>query len=158
VPEAGRDAVQAEGVACYEIFIGGMLDLTDNVIDGVTVTPPEVVCHDEPDPYLVVAADKGTAAFSDIANALSERYGFWLHDAFASGGSVGYNHKRMAITARGAWVAVQRHFRERGVDVQQDPVSVIGYRRHVGRRVRQRHAVLAQHPARGCLRSPAHLR
>lgn len=124
--EAGRDAVQTEGVGCYEIFISGLLDLTDNVIDGATVAPPEVVCHDEPDPYLVVAADKGTAAFSDIANALSERYGFWLHDAFASGGSVGYNHKRMAITARGAWVAVQRHFRERGVDVQQDPVSVIG--------------------------------
>ena len=124
--EAGRDALQAEGIACYEIFIAGMLDLTDNIVDGATVRPSEVVCHDAPDPYLVVAADKGTAAFSDIANALSTRYGFWLHDAFASGGSVGYSHKKLGITARGAWVAVQRHFRELGVDVQHDPVRVIG--------------------------------
>ncbi len=125
-PEAGRDAVQAEGVACYEIFVQGLLDVSDNVVDGTVVRPPEVVCHDAPDPYLVVAADKGTAAFSDIANAISDRYGFWLRDAFASGGSVGYDHKKMAITARGAWVAVQRHFRERGVDVQRDPVTVVG--------------------------------
>ena len=125
-PGMGRDAVQAEGLACYETFVSCLLDLTDNVVSGVPVAPPEVVCHDEPDPYLVVAADKGTAAFSDAANAVSARYGFWLHDAFASGGSVGYNHKEMGITARGAWIAAQRHFRELGIDVQRDPVRVIG--------------------------------
>ena len=85
-----------------------------------------MICHDEPDPYLVVAADKGTASFSDIANEISARYGFWLRDAFASGGSVGYDHKKMAITARGAWISVQRHFRERGIDVQTQPVTVVG--------------------------------
>ncbi len=125
-PEAGREAVQAEGVACYRIFVQGLLDLTDNIVDGATVAPAQVVCHDEPDPYLVVAADKGTASFSDVANELSARYGFWLRDAFASGGSVGYDHKKMAITARGAWISVQRHFRERGIDVQAQPVSVAG--------------------------------
>lgn len=123
---AARDAIQAEGVACYRMFIQGMLDLTDNVVGGDVVPPAGVVCHDAPDPYLVVAADKGTAGFSDIANEISDRYGFWLRDAFASGGSVGYNHKTMAITARGAWVAVQRHFRERGTDVQNDPLTVVG--------------------------------
>ncbi len=125
-PDATREAVQAEGVACYEIFVQGLLDLTDNLVDGNTVAPPAVVCHDDPDPYLVVAADKGTASFSDIANAISARYDFWLRDAFASGGSVGYDHKKMAITARGAWVSVQRHFRERDLDVQQSEFSVVG--------------------------------
>ncbi len=125
-PDAPREAVQAEGVACYRVFVQGLLDLTDNIVDGATVAPPQVVCHDEPDPYLVVAADKGTASFSDIANELSARYGFWLRDAFASGGSVGYDHKKMAITARGAWISVQRHFRERGIDVQAQPVTVVG--------------------------------
>ena len=125
-PDAGREAVQAEGVACYRIFVQGLLDLTDNVVEGAIVPPPGVVCHDEPDPYLVVAADKGTASFSDIANELSARYRFWLRDAFASGGSVGYDHKKMAITARGAWISVQRHFRERGIDVQTQPVTVVG--------------------------------
>jgi glutamate dehydrogenase len=124
--DMGRDQVQAEGTACYELFVQGLLDLTDNVVEGRTVPPPQVVCHDEPDPYLVVAADKGTASFSDTANAISARYGFWLRDAFASGGSVGYDHKKMAITARGAWVSVQRHFRELGVDVQATPFTVVG--------------------------------
>ncbi|MBP6381096.1 MAG: NAD-glutamate dehydrogenase, partial [Pseudomonadales bacterium] len=125
-PDAGREAVQAEAVACYRIFVQGLLDLTDNVVEGTIVRPPGVVCHDDADPYLVVAADKGTASFSDIANEISARYGFWLRDAFASGGSVGYDHKKMAITARGAWISVQRHFRERGIDVQTQPVTVVG--------------------------------
>src|SRR5690606_27881019 len=113
LPDASdRDAWLAEGVACYKTFISGLLDVTDNM-DGTTVVPPEgVVRHDGDDAYLVVAADKGTAQFSDIANGLAKDYGFWLGDAFASGGSVGYDHKGMGITARGAWVSVQRHFRE----------------------------------------------
>ncbi|MEJ5865758.1 NAD-glutamate dehydrogenase [Pseudomonas farsensis] len=122
----GRDEIAAEGVACYRIFISGLLDITDNLKDGGVVPPANVVRHDDDDPYLVVAADKGTATFSDIANGIAIDYGFWLGDAFASGGSAGYDHKKMGITARGAWVGVQRHFRERGVNVQQDPVTVIG--------------------------------
>jgi len=122
----GRDAVQAEGIACYRLFISGLLDVTDNLKDGQILPPPDVVRHDNDDPYLVVAADKGTASFSDIANGIAADYGFWLGDAFASGGSVGYDHKGMGITARGAWVSVQRHFRERGIDVQSDPFTVIG--------------------------------
>jgi len=125
-PDAPREEVQAEGEACYRLFVQGLLDLTDNVRAGAPVPPADVVCHDDPDPYLVVAADKGTASFSDLANEISARYGFWLRDAFASGGSVGYDHKKMAITARGAWVSVQRHFRERAVDVQRDPLTVVG--------------------------------
>ncbi|CAD5378683.1 NAD-specific glutamate dehydrogenase [Pseudomonas sp. OF001] len=121
-----RDEIQAEAIACYRIFVSGLLDLTDNLVEGGVVPPPGVVRHDEDDPYLVVAADKGTATFSDIANALSADYGFWLGDAFASGGSAGYDHKGMGITARGAWVGVQRHFRERGIDVQRDPITVVG--------------------------------
>ena len=124
--EAGRDAVQQEGIACYRIFIKGLLDVTDNLVDGQVVPPAQVIRHDEDDYYLVVAADKGTATFSDIANGIAAEYGFWMGDAFASGGSVGYDHKGMAITARGAWISVQRHFRELGVDVQKDPVTVIG--------------------------------
>ena len=121
-----RDEVMAEGIACYRIFISGLLDITDNLKDGAVVPPGNVVRHDADDPYLVVAADKGTATFSDTANGIAAEYGFWLGDAFASGGSAGYDHKGMGITARGAWVGVQRHFRERGIDVQRDPVTVIG--------------------------------
>ena len=121
-----RDEIQAEGIACYRIFISGLLDITDNLKEGGVVPPVNVVRHDDDDPYLVVAADKGTATFSDIANGIAIDYGFWLGDAFASGGSAGYDHKKMGITARGAWVGVQRHFRERGINVQQDPITVIG--------------------------------
>ncbi len=122
-----RDAWLAEGTEAYKVFIRALLSLTDNYApDGSTVPPPHVVCHDAPDPYLVVAADKGTATFSDTANAIALDHGFWLGDAFASGGRVGYDHKAMAITARGAWISVQRHFREMGVDVQRDAVTVVG--------------------------------
>jgi glutamate dehydrogenase len=127
LPQSGnRDEIQAEAIACYRLFISGLLDITDNIQEGQVVPPTNVVRHDGDDPYLVVAADKGTASFSDIANALSADYGFWLGDAFASGGSAGYDHKAMGITAKGAWISVQRHFRERGIDVQQDSISVIG--------------------------------
>jgi glutamate dehydrogenase len=125
-----RDAWLAEGVACYTTFISGLLDITDNLVDGPegsTVVPPTgVVRHDGDDTYLVVAADKGTATFSDIANGVAKDYGFWLGDAFASGGSVGYDHKAMGITARGAWVSVQRHFRERGIDCQTEDFTAVG--------------------------------
>jgi glutamate dehydrogenase len=112
--------------AAYRIFVAGLLDVTDNLVDGRPVTPPGVVAADGPDPYLVVAADKGTATFSDLANSISEERGFWLGDAFASGGSRGYDHKAMGITARGAWVAVRRHFRELAIDVASDPITVAG--------------------------------
>ena len=121
-----RNALQEEVIACYKTFIRGLLDLTDNLIDGEPVSPENVVRYDEPDPYLVVAADKGTATFSDTANALSAEYGFWLGDAFASGGSSGYDHKKMAITARGAWESVKRHFRELGLDTQTEDFTVAG--------------------------------
>lgn len=123
----GREAFQAEGIACYQTFLRGMLDVTDNIVDGKIVPPANTVRHDEDDPYLVVAADKGTASFSDIANALSAEYNFWLDDAFASGGSVGYDHKAMGITARGGWESVKRHFRMRGMDIQnRDDFTVVG--------------------------------
>src|SRR5690606_34155548 len=121
-----RDAVMAEGIASYQTFIGALLDVTDNIVGGAVVPPANVVRHDGDDPYLVVAADKGTASFSDHANAIAESRGFWLGDAFASGGSRGYDHKGMAITARGAWVSVERHFRERGVDLGNAEISVVG--------------------------------
>jgi len=121
-----REAVQAEGIACYRMFVSGLLDLTDNLVDGVSRHPDQVVCHDGEDSYLVVAADKGTATFSDIANEIAASYRFWLGDAFASGGSTGYDHKAMGITARGAWESVKRHFRELGVDVQTEDVTVVG--------------------------------
>ncbi|MGA8256760.1 MAG: NAD-glutamate dehydrogenase, partial [Nocardioides sp.] len=121
-----RDAWLAEGVACYRTFISGLLDITDNLVEGETVPPARVVRHDGDDSYLVVAADKGTATFSDIANGVAKDYGFWLGDAFASGGSVGYDHKAMGITARGAWVSVQRHFRERGIDCQTEDFTCVG--------------------------------
>ncbi|MGE0140555.1 MAG: NAD-glutamate dehydrogenase [Ilumatobacteraceae bacterium] len=125
-PPSGRDALQAEVAACYRTFVRGLLDVTDNLVDGHVVPPPRVVRHDGDDPYLVVAADKGTATFSDIANSISAEYRFWLGDAFASGGSQGYDHKAMGITARGAWVSVRRHFRALGVDVQNDDFTVAG--------------------------------
>jgi glutamate dehydrogenase len=125
---ADRDALRAEGVACYQLFISGLLDVTDNVdhTTGKVSPPPEVVRRDGDDAYLVVAADKGTATFSDIANDVAKSYGFWLGDAFASGGSVGYDHKAMGITAKGAWEAVKRHFREMGVDTQTEDFTVVG--------------------------------
>ncbi|HUX72768.1 MAG TPA: NAD-glutamate dehydrogenase [Steroidobacteraceae bacterium] len=126
MPATGREAQQAEVVACYCTLIRGLLDLTDNIVDEALVPPPMVIRHDGDDPYLVVAADKGTATFSDIANELSAEYGFWLGDAFASGGSVGYDHKKMAITARGAWECVDRHFRELGVDPRSREFTVAG--------------------------------
>ena len=126
LPVGSRDEILAEGIACYRIFISGLLDITDNLKDGAVVPPANVVRHDADDPYLVVAADKGTATFSDIANGIAADYDFWLGDAFASGGSAGYDHKGMGITAKGAWVSVQRHFRERGIDVQKDSTTVIG--------------------------------
>ncbi|MFL6156602.1 MAG: NAD-glutamate dehydrogenase [Marmoricola sp.] len=121
-----REAWMAEGVACYKTFIAGLLDVTDNLVGGEVVPPTRVVRHDEDDTYLVVAADKGTATFSDIANGVAQDYGFWLGDAFASGGSVGYDHKAMGITARGAWVSVRRHFREMGVDCQNEDFTCVG--------------------------------
>ncbi len=121
-----RDAFLAEGVEAYKMFISALLSITDNIKSGKIIPPKNVVRRDEDDPYFVVAADKGTASFSDIANGIAIDRGFWLGDAFASGGSNGYDHKAMGITARGAWVSVQRHFLEMGVDVQSDPVSVIG--------------------------------
>lgn len=121
-----RNKMLAEGVACYKLFIQSLLDLTDNIVDGKIVPPANVIRHDDDDPYLVVAADKGTASFSDIANELSVNHNFWLGDAFASGGSVGYDHKKMGITARGAWECVKRHFREIGKDIQSEDFSVVG--------------------------------
>ncbi|MEN9460530.1 MAG: NAD-glutamate dehydrogenase [Pseudomonadota bacterium] len=124
--DADRQTILAEAIHCYQTLIRGLLDLTDNIVAGQVIPPPDVVRHDEDDPYLVVAADKGTASFSDIANAIAKEYNFWLGDAFASGGSAGYDHKKMGITARGAWESVKRHFRALGVDVQQQPFTVVG--------------------------------
>ncbi|UNK41291.1 NAD-glutamate dehydrogenase [Luteimonas sp. S4-F44] len=127
-PPAGgdRDALFAEGVACYTLFINGLLDITDNIVDGKIAPPRDVVRHDDDDPYLVVAADKGTATFSDIANGIAREHGFWLDDAFASGGSVGYDHKGMGITARGAWESVKRHFRAMGRNSQTQDFTAVG--------------------------------
>ncbi len=125
-PPADRDALQKEGIACYEMFLRGLLDITDNIVGDKVVAPQHVVRHDGDDPYLVVAADKGTATFSDTANALAATYNFWLGDAFASGGSVGYDHKEMAITAKGGWVAVMRHFREMGKQIEQESFTSAG--------------------------------
>ncbi|SFN03605.1 NAD-glutamate dehydrogenase [Variovorax sp. OV329] len=123
---ADRDAYMKEGVACYQDYLRGLLDITDNLAGTTIVPPPDVRRLDEDDPYLVVAADKGTATFSDYANAISAEYGHWLGDAFASGGSVGYDHKAMGITARGAWESVKRHFREMGIDTQTQDFTVAG--------------------------------
>ncbi|WP_298306811.1 NAD-glutamate dehydrogenase domain-containing protein [uncultured Erythrobacter sp.] len=125
-PAIDRDAWAAEGRASYEVFIRTLLSVTDNIVDGKAVPPKAVRVHDGEDPYFVVAADKGTATFSDVANGIAEDAGFWLDDAFASGGSNGYDHKAMGITARGAWVSVQRHFLEMGIDIQKDSVRVAG--------------------------------
>ena len=128
LPKGGtRAEIQAEGISAYKTFLSGLLDITDNLApDGKVIPPHKVVAFDGDDPYLVVAADKGTATFSDIANGMAEAYGFWLGDAFASGGSAGYDHKVMGITARGAWEAVKRHFRELGKDIQTEPFTVVG--------------------------------
>jgi glutamate dehydrogenase len=125
-PAADRETVQREGIACYRIFVSTLLDITDNISGDALLSPVSVVKRDGDDPYLVVAADKGTASFSDIANALAIDRSFWLGDAFASGGSVGYDHKKMGITARGGWEAVKRHFREMDRDIQTQPFSIVG--------------------------------
>ena len=125
-PAVDREAWLEEGKAAYRTFISALLDVTDNRVGGEIVPPPRVVRHDGDDPYLVVAADKGTATFSDIANGVAQSYGFWLDDAFASGGSAGYDHKAMGITARGAWESVKRHFREMGIDTQSEEFTVVG--------------------------------
>ncbi|MEZ5501370.1 MAG: NAD-glutamate dehydrogenase [Halioglobus sp.] len=125
-PGMSRGEIQEEGIACYQLFIRGLLDITDNRSGTAVIRPPQLVAKDDEDPYLVVAADKGTASFSDIANGIAAQYGFWLGDAFASGGSAGYDHKKMGITARGAWVSVQRHFRELGIDIQGTDFTVVG--------------------------------
>jgi glutamate dehydrogenase len=125
-PPTNRDAWMAEGTETYRIFIRSLLSITDNIVDDQVVHPQGVVIHDGDDPYFVVAADKGTASFSDVANAIALERNFWLGDAFASGGSHGYDHKEMGITARGGWISVQRHFLEMGIDVQSDPTTVAG--------------------------------
>jgi len=124
--QGGRDAYMRKGIECYSKFINGLLDITDNLDEKEVLAPKRVVRRDEDDAYLVVAADKGTATFSDIANKIAEEHGFWLGDAFASGGSVGYDHKAMGITARGAWEGVKRHFREMGHDIQRKSFTVVG--------------------------------
>ncbi|UKV14266.1 NAD-glutamate dehydrogenase [Thalassospiraceae bacterium SW-3-3] len=124
--DGGREAFLEEGIACYKTLMSGMLDITDNIVGGDIIPPERVRRLDDDDPYLVVAADKGTATFSDIANGVARDYGFWLDDAFASGGSQGYDHKKMGITARGAWESVKRHFREIAKDIQKEPFTVAG--------------------------------
>jgi glutamate dehydrogenase len=126
LPAGDRDMVMREVIDCYKTFIHGLLDLTDNLVEGVLIPPQDVVRYDGDDSYLVVAADKGTATFSDIANSVAAEHSFWLGDAFASGGSMGYDHKKMGITARGAWEAVKRHFRELGIDIQNQPFTAAG--------------------------------
>lgn len=125
-PDANRNTINEYGIYSYKNFIRGLLDLSDNIVDGKVVRPKDTVCFDDEDPYLVVAADKGTATFSDIANEISREYGFWLDDAFASGGSTGYDHKKIGITARGAWESVKSHFRELNIDPYHDEFTVIG--------------------------------
>lgn len=125
LPDGDRNEIFEAGKECYRTFIRGLLDITDNIVDGEIVPPVNVVRLDEDDPYLVVAADKGTATFSDVANAISEEYNFWMGDAFASGGSVGYDHKAMGITAKGAWESVKRHFREMDIDCQSTDFTCI---------------------------------
>src|SRR5207248_2014039 len=126
LPKGPREAVAAEGSATYKLFISTLLDITDNLGDQGIIAPDNVVRHDDDDPYLVVAADKGTATFSDLANAIAQEHGFWLDDAFASGGSAGYDHKGIGITARGAWESVKRHFREMDVDISVTPFTAVG--------------------------------
>lgn len=126
LPEGDRDAIMTEVIYCYSTFIRGLLDITDNIVNKKIVPPTDVVRYDDDDPYLVVAADKGTATFSDLANAIAKTYGFWLDDAFASGGSAGYDHKKMGITARGAWESVKRHFREIEINPDTTDFTVVG--------------------------------
>ena len=121
-----RESLQAEVITCYKLFISGLLDITDNLINKKIIKPQQVVCYDDDDPYLVVAADKGTATFSDIANEISAQYNFWLADAFASGGSTGYDHKKLGITARGSWESIKRHFREIDLDINKDAITTVG--------------------------------
>ncbi|WP_058535675.1 NAD-glutamate dehydrogenase [Legionella saoudiensis] len=121
-----REQIKQEVVSCYKLFIKGLLDLTDNLVEDKIVPPANTVCYDEADPYLVVAADKGTATFSDIANGISKEFNFWLGDAFASGGSAGYDHKKMGITARGAWESIKRHFRELDINFAEQEFTVVG--------------------------------
>ena len=153
-PGGSREEVQKEGVAAYRLFISALLDLTDNIVDGRIVPPPRVVRDDGDDAYLVVAADKGTATFSDIANGLSLARGFWLGDAFASGGSAGYDHKRMGITARGAWECVKRHFREMDIDIQRQPFRVVGVGDMSGDVFGNGMLLSERDPAGGGIRSP----
>ena len=124
--DGSREDILEEGIACYRGFINGLLDLTDNLEGDTVISPSDTVCYDDADPYLVVAADKGTAAFSDIANGIAMEKNFWLGDAFASGGSTGYDHKKMGITARGAWVSARRHFQEVGINVDETEITVVG--------------------------------
>lgn len=124
--QASSEIIKSEVIACYQEFISGLLDITDNIKEKKIIPPKQTICYDEDDPYLVVAADKGTATFSDTANALSLKYDFWLGDAFASGGKTGYDHKKMAITARGAWESIKRHFRECNIDIHHHPITVMG--------------------------------
>jgi glutamate dehydrogenase len=124
--DGSREAILEEGIACYREYIHGLLDITDNLEGNEIIPPPDCLCYDEPDPYLVVAADKGTATFSDIANSIAIEKNYWLGDAFASGGSTGYDHKKIGITARGAWVSAQRQFQELGVNVDKAEVTVVG--------------------------------
>ena len=152
-----RPALDEYLIERYREYVSGLLDVTDNRADGEILHPPEVERLDGDDPYLVVAADKGTAHLSDTANSVSMQYGFWLGDAFASGGSAGYDHKRMGITARGAWECVKHHFRNLGRDIQTRAVHLRRDRRHVRRRVRQRDAALARDEAGRGLRPPPHL-
>lgn len=125
-PTDGRDEYLNEGVQCYQTFLSGLLDVTDDIVHNKIVPPKNVVRYDEDDPYLVVAADKGTATFSDYANQISAKYNFWLDDAFASGGSAGYDHKKMGITAKGGWISVKRHFEEMGIDIDKQSFTCIG--------------------------------
>lgn len=126
LPTDGREEYLKEGIECYKIFLSGILDITDNIVSSKIVPPKDVIRLDEDDPYLVVAADKGTATFSDYANSVSEKYGFWLGDAFASGGSAGYDHKKMGITAKGGWISVVRHFNDMGVDIDKEAFTCVG--------------------------------
>ena len=156
-PMANRDAWLAEGTESYRIFIRSLLSVTDNLVNGKVVHPEGVVIHDGDDPYFVVAADKGTATFSDIANAIALEHDFWLGDAFASGGSQWLRPQGDGHHRRGAWISVQRHFLEMGIDVQigSDPRRRL--RRHVGRRVRQRHAAVESDQAGRGVRPSPHL-
>lgn len=124
--DSSREEIMKTGIACYQGFICALLDLTDNIHKGQIVSPANTICYDDPDPYLVVAADKGTATFSDIANSISLEKKYWLGDAFASGGSTGYDHKKMAITARGAWISGERHFQDLGINVDEAEITVLG--------------------------------